>query len=67
MEREWGRTKRAFRASDTNTCGNDWLGFYYACAQLGYFPGGIGFCGSWGSTVGRMLQCGRDNGKMTSR
>eukprot|EP00750_Incisomonas_marina_P003268 INCI13040.1.p1 GENE.INCI13040.1~~INCI13040.1.p1 ORF type:complete len:177 (-),score=19.76 INCI13040.1:1386-1916(-) len=52
---------------DSNTCGNYWLDFYNACSSAGYFPGGIGFCGKWGSTVDRMAQCGTEagNGSIT--
>ena len=39
---------------------NDWLNFYYSCYELGHFSGGIGFCGSWGSTLERMIECGAD-------
>ena len=50
---------------DGNACGNRWLDFYNACSNGGYFPGGIGFCGNWGSTVDRMQQCGIEDGNGT--
>jgi len=43
-----------------NYCGNRWLDYYNECGVRRYFPGGIGFCGSWGSTLRRMITCGKD-------
>ena len=43
-----------------NYCGNRWLDYYNECGVREYFPGGIGFCGSWGSTLIRMITCGKD-------
>merc|ERR1712224_265628 len=44
-----------------NMWGNHWLGLYNVCYEQGHFPGGIGFLGSWGATLDRMIECGTGN------
>jgi hypothetical protein len=56
---QWSIESKLFaRGGDAaQQCGNKWLNFYNACSNNGFFPGGIGHCGNWGSTVERIGIC----------